>query len=254
MKGKSGGMAARVRAVPADRAALIVVAAGQGARLGRPEHKALAPLAGRLLVEHALATLLDLAWLDPVVLVGHADDVQELERLVAKLPRAVRVVAGGARRQDSVAAGLDALVAPPAPTPEWVLIHDAARPFPPCEALAELLTQAHRRGAALLAWPVSDTIKLARQQRDASGTALVERTVPRDVLWSAQTPQAFRRVELRALLRDAESRGAAVTDEAALYESSGREIALVPGSPLNFKVTTPQDLELAHALLMASGR
>jgi 2-C-methyl-D-erythritol 4-phosphate cytidylyltransferase len=229
------------------RAALVVVAAGAGRRLGGRERKALVPLGGRPLLEHALWALLGPAWIDPVVVVGHPEDRAALRNVLQGLPRAAQLVDGGARRQDSVRAGLEAL---PGGT-DIVLVHDAARPFVPVDALRALVEAAQACGAAILAVPVADTIKSVR-----GGTPpTIERTIPRDKLWAAQTPQAFRRDDLLSLLSAAERQGVSVTDEAALYEAEGREVACVAGSHLNFKVTTVDDLRVAEALLQrATGR
>ncbi len=227
--------------MPTERAGLVIVAAGTGSRLGAARHKALVRLGGRPLLEHALLRLLKLPWLDPVVLVVHAEDRAEVEALAAHWPRPVSLVAGGARRQDSVQAGLRALGddAPPI-----VLVHDAARPFVPVDALAALADAAAAHGAALLTQPLADTIKQVRGAR-------VETTLPREALHAAQTPQAFRRRELLERLQRAQAEGRTVTDEAALYEADGAPIACVPGSARNFKITTPADLALAQATLQA---
>ncbi len=224
-----------------DGAALIVVAAGTGTRLGREEHKALVPVGGIPLVERTLRHLLTCEQLDPVILVGHADDQDRLAQLMKSMPRPVTVVAGGARRQDSVQAGLAAI-------PEGleiVLVHDAARPFVPLPAMGTLIARAREHGCALLAAPVADTIKAARPD----APALAGRTVPRDGLWAAQTPQAFRRAALQERLDAAARDGRSVTDEAQLFEAGGLAVAFVKGSPLNFKITTPDDLRLAEAIL-----
>lgn len=225
---------------------MIIVAAGTGSRLGAGVHKALARIGGRPLVEHTLRRAASDARLAPLVLVGHRDDRAALEELVAGLDRPVLLVDGGARRQDSVRAGLDAL---PPDAPPVVLVHDGARPFFPLEPLAELATAALAGGCALLATPVSDTIKAARPASD--GVPHVDRTVPREGLWAAQTPQAFDRAALARRLAEADAAGRTVTDEAALFEQEG-SVALVAGSPLNFKITTPHDLALADALLAST--
>lgn len=224
--------------------AMIIVAAGTGSRLGAGVHKALAPLAGRPLVEHTLRRAVDDAQLAPIVLVGHPDDAAALDELLARLGAPVTRVDGGARRQDSVRAGLDAL---PADAPDVVLVHDGARPFFPRAALPELGDAARRHGCALLASPVADTIKAARD----GAPPTVARTVPRAGLWAAQTPQAFVRAELVRRLDAAEAAGVSVTDEATLFEDDGA-VALVPGSRLNFKITTADDLALADALLRST--
>jgi len=226
------------------RTGLVVVAAGVGQRLGGAVHKALVEIDGRTLVEYALGSLLRCPGLEPVVLVGHADDHQVLARLCARMPRPVRLVDGGARRQDSVAAGVRAL----GDAIDVVLVHDAARPFPPIGPLPELAAAAAAHGAALLAIPVADTLKAV-----TAGSLRVQQTVPRDGLWAAQTPQAFRRGELLELLARAEAEGRSVTDEAALFEAAGRAVQIVEGSRLGFKVTTPGDLELARALARSLG-
>lgn len=226
-------------------AALIVVAAGTGSRLGASVHKALVCLDGRPLVEHTLRALLAEPALEPVVLVGHPADRAELSALLSRLPRSVTLVDGGARRQDSVARGLAAL---PDSAPEVVLVHDAARPFVPRASLPTLVREASLHGCALLAVPVADTIKRARPDRPSDSAG----TVPRDDLRAAQTPQAVSRSQLTALLAAAERDGISVTDEAGLFESAGLTVRFVEGSRTNFKVTTEEDLALARALLANS--
>jgi 2-C-methyl-D-erythritol 4-phosphate cytidylyltransferase len=224
-----------------ESGALIVVAAGTGERLGSSRHKALVPLGGEPLVMHCLRRLVPVGLLSQVVLVGHPDDREELTALVAQLPRPVLLADGGARRQDSVEAGLAAL----GDHDELVLVHDAARPFVPTGLVEPLLRRAAEAGAAIPALRVADTVKEARPGTDD----LCERTVPRERLRLVQTPQAFRRADLARLLDEARRNGREVTDEAGLFEAAGLDVAFVEGSPLNFKVTTREDLELAEALL-----
>lgn len=238
---------------PGDRVldpvvALVIVAAGTGRRLGAPVHKALVELAGAPLVEHTLRRLLGdgaPAWRD-VVLVVHPDDEADMAAVTARLDHPVRLVHGGARRQDSVQRGVQAC----ADDTDVVLVHDAARPFAPVAALPELAREAAAHGCALLAVPVADTIKRCADDDPARCVG----TVPRDVLRAAQTPQAFRRAELLHQLEAAAAEGREVTDEAALFEEPGRGPRFVEGSPLNWKVTTPDDLELAGLLLSRQGR
>lgn len=222
--------------------ALVIVAAGTGSRLGASVRKALVKLGGRPLVEHTLRRLLPVETLDPIVVVGHPEDHAALADMIAKLERPVRLVDGGARRQDSVRAGLSAL-APPTPD-SIVLVHDAARPFVPVDTLGALVSAARSSGCALLAIPVADTLK----QEDDATPGLVLRTVPRRGLWAAQTPQAFNHAELLDRLDRADREQHTVTDESGLFEADGM-VALVTGSPTNFKITTMQDLRLAQAWL-----
>jgi 2-C-methyl-D-erythritol 4-phosphate cytidylyltransferase len=163
-----------------------------------------------------------------------------VERLRPSLAAAgvTHVVSGGATRQESMALALAA--SDPAAT--LVLIHDAARPLFPVDAARTALERAAEVGAALLAVPVADTIKRAR----ADG--LVETTVARDALWLAQTPQVARRELLVAALARARQEQWQVTDDASLLERAGYDVAIVPSTPANLKITTTQDLTLAAAL------
>jgi 2-C-methyl-D-erythritol 4-phosphate cytidylyltransferase len=171
----------------------------------------------------------------PVVVAAPAAEVADVAVLV---PDAL-VVAGGAERQDSVAAALAALPA----EVDLVLVHDAARALVPVEVVEDVVA-ALRRGAQAVVpvVPVSDTVK----QVDPAGT--VVRTLPREDLRAVQTPQGFQRSVLEAAHRAA---GASLTDDAGLVEALGVPVATVPGSPYAFKVTTPFDLVLAEAVLRA---
>jgi 2-C-methyl-D-erythritol 4-phosphate cytidylyltransferase len=162
---------------------------------------------------------------------------------VAQDPR-VRTVEGGAERMHSVLNGLEEL-ARDAAADDWVLVHDAARP---CLGRAELerlvSTLENDRVGGLLALPVGDTLKRA----DASGSHVLS-TVERQGLWAAQTPQMFRYELLHRALQAAMRAGIQVTDEAGAVESLGERPRLIPGSPRNIKVTRPEDLSLAEAIL-----
>jgi len=214
------------------RAAAILVAAGRGERLGGHTPKALVPLAGRTLIARAAEALLACPAVEavqPVLPAGVAlpDDAGSLG-LLEPAP-------GGARRQDSVRAGLEALPA----HYDLVAVHDAARPLVRPEAVARVLAAAEARGAALLAVRVADTLKRVR------GGRVVE-TPPREELWAAQTPQAFHRELLREALAKAESAGRTGTDCAALVEALGAEVAVVEGDRDNRKITHPEDLAAAE--------
>jgi len=133
-----------------------------------------------------------------------------------------------------------------------VLIHDAARPFVSTAMIGEAIAAASESGAAIVAIPASDTIKWSPSTPDDATAAArtVERTLPRESVYLAQTPQAFR----RDVLRDAVAlgrRGVEATDEALLAERAGHTVRLVAGSRRNLKITTPEDLVMAEALLNA---
>jgi 2-C-methyl-D-erythritol 4-phosphate cytidylyltransferase len=151
------------------------------------------------------------------------------------------IVAGGAERQDSVRNGL---LACGAADDDVVLIHDGVRPFFPAEQIAPLVAAAAADGAALLAIPAQDTIKEVLAGR-------VVRTLERSGLWQVQTPQAFRCAVIREAHRRALAAGHGGTDDASLVEWCGWPVSVLPGSPFNLKLTTPADLALARALLVA---
>lgn len=160
----------------------------------------------------------------------------------------VRWVAGGAERQDSVLAALDAMAEEPDHTPEQVvLVHDAVRPCLSSASLTAVIDAAvSHDGGALLAVPVRDTLKAEVAH---SVGAQVHETVPRDGLWQAQTPQAFPADLLRRALRDAAEQGRTVTDEAQAVEALGGQPRLVSGSLTNVKITHTSDLALVEAWL-----
>ncbi len=163
-------------------------------------------------------------------------------RLPASIRRRVVTTSGGATRARSVMQGLEALTA--AAAEDWVLVHDAARPCLPPRDLAALVAACRRdEVGGLLALPIGETVKLA----DADGRS--GRSVPRDGLWRAQTPQMFRHGLLRRALAGALEEGIEPTDEALAIERLGLRPRLIEGSPLNIKVTRPADLALARAAL-----
>lgn len=187
-----------------------------------------------------------------------------VDQALAGLPRTVWRDCGGPSRAATVMAALrDAALAPA----DWVLVHDAARPGLPAQALARLVDTCLARGSgALLAMPVGDTVKRGTALGPAADCVLtgadgvvpppaaaalaaVEATVPRETLWLAQTPQMFRAGQLLDALLAAQAAGAAVTDEASAMERLGKRPGLVPGSARNFKVTWPEDFELMEKWL-----
>ena len=212
---------------------LLIVAAGSGSRLGRPEPKALVPLGGRPLLSWTLDAFAPIAF-DQTVVAAPPDRVADFERLVGGRGR---VVAGGATRSASVRRGVEALAPDDG---DVVAVHDAARPFVTVAEIRSVLRAAEEAGAAIAATPVVDTIKRVSGGR-------IAQTVERSDLYGAATPQAFR----FTVLREALASGDEATDEAGLCERMGRPVAVVPVSRFSFKITTPEDLELAEAILAA---
>jgi len=213
----------------------IIVAAGRGRRFGAA--KQFAALKGRPLVDWALEAFERHPLVSGIVLV--LPDEKAGARFLGTHQKIAAVVRGGRRRQDSVRRGFARV---PADSAGVVLVHDGARPLVGPQVIGRVIREAVRRGAAVPVLPVEDTIK------EAVGGRVV-RTVDRANLYRAQTPQGFSySVLAKGLLRAARER-LTVTDDAALAELAGAEVAAVAGDPRNIKVTTPSDLVLAEALL-----
>lgn len=216
----------------------VLPAAGIGARMGGELPKQYLEVAGATILEHSLNALLACERLTAVVVALHPQDTRASQLALLAAPR-VRRVSGGAQRSDSVLAALDALWGQAA-ADDWVLVHDAARPCLQLADISRLIERVTASGTGgVLAQPIVDTVK------QAGDNALVARTLDRNNLWCAQTPQMFRLGELRDALLAANRQGLAVTDEASAMEMAGRPVQLVPGSPRNLKVTLPADLRLA---------
>ena len=214
--------------------AVILVAGGSGSRFGTGTPKQFLHLAGKPVIRHAAEALAAYAGL--IQPVGDAVAIEAALAGIGHLP----VVPGGATRQDSVRAGLEALAAL-WPAPDVVLVHDAARPVIPAGTVPDLLAALQRAPGAIPAMPVADTLKRA----GADGQ--IAATVSRDGLFRAQTPQAFHFTTLLALHRAAKDQLA--TDDAALLEMAGEAVLLVAGSDANIKLTYPEDaMRLEQAL------
>ncbi len=228
------------------RVAAVIAAGGRGARLGAGMPKQLLSVGGRPILHRSVEAFVGHPGIDDVVVVLPADLASNPPEYLRTLSRPVRIVAGGPRRQDSVANGVAALGG----KADLVVIHDAARPFVSAGLISRVVRAAAESGAALAALPSSDTVKLAGPSGD-DGPPVVERTVPRERVFLAQTPQAFRRDVLEAAIAAGAGAGPA-TDEAALAEAAGFTVRIVPGEPGNVKITTRDDLEAAQAKAVTS--
>jgi len=231
--------------VSANRYWAVVPAAGIGARMqsktygNRP--KQYLPLADKTIIEHSISKLLQIDCLEKVAVSLHADDEQWAHLPLAAHPK-IMAVEGGRERCDSVLSGLQAL-SPWAQENDWVLVHDAARPCVTVESMQTLITSVggHEVGG-ILAVPVSDTLKRADGE-------VISATVDRSLLWQAHTPQIFRYGLLKESLERALAKGFAVTDEASALEFSAYQTLLVEDRRDNIKVTRPEDLAMAEAIL-----
>jgi len=225
------------------RASGLIVAAGGSRRMGFD--KIIAPLAGRPLVVWSLAAFEACDDIGPCVLVCAESRLDEFAALAEPYKKFQLLVPGGAERSDSVLNGLRALESR---TPALVAVHDAARPLVTPAILSQVIAAAEKRGSAVAAEPVADSL-----HRAAGDGHLVE-TVSREGLWAMQTPQVAGLGALRGALEAAKSSGEAVTDEiSALIQAGLRPQAVYHGN-LNFKVTFPRDLALAEAVLQAGSQ
>jgi 2-C-methyl-D-erythritol 4-phosphate cytidylyltransferase len=223
---------------------VIVVAAGQGTRLRGRIPKQYQPIGGIPMVLRALRPFLSHPDVGQVVLaLPPADASAPPPFLDGLLGDRLIVVAGGAARGDSVAAGLSALEA----TCTVVLIHDGARPFVGRDIIDAVIAHARRGESAIAAVPLSDTVKEA----SANDSSWVTRTIPRERLWRAQTPQGFPRQVLTDAYAKAATDARPGTDDAELVERNGVAVRLVADSTRNLKITTPEDLALAELLSAA---
>lgn len=222
----------------------ILVAAGRGERMGAGRPKAFLELHGRTLLEWSASAFQRAPSVTGIIAVVPESAREEARRLLAAFDKTRDVVAGGARRQDSVQAGL--AVVPPG-FAGIVLVHDAARPLVDVDVIEAVGAAAQTYGAALPVLPVADTIK-----RVSDG--LVQETIDRTQLGAAQTPQGFGCALLREACAEAERDTATLTDECMAVERLGRPVAVVDGSPRNRKITTPDDLLWAEDLLRREER
>ncbi len=221
---------------------VVIVAAGQGTRLGAGVPKQYLPLGGVPMLLRALRPFTSHPEVAHTVVVLPAADAAHPPAWLAEvLGDTLSVTAGGAERSDSVACGLAALPAACA----VVLVHDAARPFVDQAIISAVAAVARTGEGAVPAIPVGDTLK----QVAAGEGGRILRTVPRDGLFRAQTPQGFPRRVLQEAHARAPRGGGAATDDALLVEQAGVPVRVVPGSARNFKITTEDDLRIAERLL-----
>ena len=225
----------------------IIAAGGRGARLGGDVPKQLLTVGGRPVLERSVEVFLAHPEIDEVIVALPAEMAAAPPAYLAVLAlmdarKSLRIVTGGARRQDSVFNAFQALNT----GADVVVIHDAARPFATADLISRTIAAAVETGAALAAVPSRDTVKRASSP-STEVHRLVEETIPRETIFLAQTPQAFRRDVLRDALALSLS-GADATDEAALAERAGHPVRLVEGEAANIKLTVPEDLPLADAI------
>lgn len=216
----------------------IVAAAGEGRRFGGP--KAFAVCARIPMVAHSLIALAGVKAVEGIVLVLSGDEAAAANAMLATTRPSILagVVRGGASRQASVRSGLERVPA----DVEQIVVHDGARPLVTSALVEAVIAGLAEAPGAVAAVPETDTLKEV-------GDGRVVRTIPREPLWRAQTPQAFHAKTLRRAHDRAVSEGFEGTDDAMLLERIGERVVIVPGDERNLKVTTAEDLALAEALL-----
>lgn len=225
----------------------LIPAAGMGKRMGGDSNKQYLLLDGMPILARTVQTFQEADCIDAVYLVSPEQEIpfcrsEVVERYGFTKVRAI--VPGGAERQVSVCNGLRAIegIEPD----DLVLIHDGVRPFVSAQMLEEAAAAAKEAGAAVVAVPVKDTVKVVRD-------GVITQTPPREELWLAQTPQAFRYGLIRAAHEEAAAAGFLGTDDASLMERQGKPVRVVRGDYRNIKITTPEDMILAEAFLKDKG-
>ena len=222
---------------------VLIPAAGMGKRMGAAINKQYLLLNDKPIVAHTVGVFEGLPVIDDIYVITPEAEIpycreHVVERYGSRKVRAI--VAGGAERQHSVLNGLRAIDG--TPDDAVVLIHDGVRPFVPVSVLEKAIHVAAEHDGALVAVPAKDTVKVV-----ADG--IIRGTPPREQLWLAQTPQAFRYGVIRAAHEIADAEGFLGTDDASLVERLGKDVHVVMGDYRNIKITTPEDLILAEAFI-----
>jgi 2-C-methyl-D-erythritol 4-phosphate cytidylyltransferase len=217
-----------------------------GTRMGQKIPKPYLLLAGKPILAHTLRVFETVREVDQVIVAVHPDDLDYCQDNVISpfnFKKVLRLVPGGKERQDSVYHALKVLQNEE--DLEVILVHDGVRPFITREHLLRVIQGARRHGAVVLGWPAQDTLKKVNSQ------GLVLGTMERQDIWQIQTPQGFQAALLWRAFVEAYGRDFYGTDEASLVEEIQHPVVVLSGSPFNLKITTPDDLRLAEALLPA---
>ncbi|MGI6065962.1 MAG: 2-C-methyl-D-erythritol 4-phosphate cytidylyltransferase [Bacillota bacterium] len=219
----------------------VIPAAGQGTRMNNVINKQFLLLQGKPVLAHTLEIFQNCQTVQDVVVVAAAGEEHCCRELVARLglSKVISIVTGGKERQDSVAKGLSKI----SPECTLVVVHDGARPLLLPSHLMDVTRTAGETGAAVLAVPVKDTLKIIDKD------FLVKKTPDRSTIWAVQTPQAFKKEIIIDCYRRAYQDGVIGTDDASLVERYGYQVKIVPGTYENIKITTPEDLKLAEIIL-----
>jgi 2-C-methyl-D-erythritol 4-phosphate cytidylyltransferase len=227
------------------KVAAIIAAAGLGRRMQQDTPKTYLRLGGKPILIHTLEVFEKVPEVNEVLVVVHPEDLEFCQEEIIDpypLKKVLRLVPGGKERQDSVYHALKVLKKEAAGL-DVILVHDGARPLVDPAQVSKVVAAARRHGAAILGIPCQDTLKRVNSK------GMVVGTVDRQNLWQVQTPQAFQAALLWRAYQEAMNTGFYATDEAALVEALGETVVVVPSTCLNLKITTPDDLKIAEALL-----
>ena len=219
----------------------IIVAAGKGIRMNQKARKQYLLMKGLPIISHTLKTFDSCEIIDDILLVIPEQDFDFCRTHIlpsAEVNKRIELVAGGPERQDSVYNGLSAVTDPHG----IAVIHDGVRPFVNVDVLAACVKTAAIKGACILGMPVSETVKRVNSE------GYIEKTLDRNPLWTAQTPQAFQYTIIKKAHDKARVDGIRGTDDALLVERLGHKVDIIEGSRFNIKITTPEDLQLADAI------
>ena len=223
----------------------LLPAAGNGARFGGGKPKQYSTIGGKTLLQHSIERLAAGVPLARTY-VALSDHDAWFEGEVAAGAGVTALRCGGSTRAETVANTLREIEAAP---DDWILVHDAVRPFVTPEQLDRVIKEARKRGAAILGIPAIDTVKEVKRATLPEDMALITTTIPRERIVLAQTPQVFSYSLLRDAFRKAQTDGVLASDESALVERFGHEVFVVLGSERNFKITRPADMDLARFYL-----
>lgn len=224
----------------------IVVAAGEGSRLKSRIPKPLVKIDSEPLIIYSLRVLSRHPLVKEIIVVANPLNYPDIAKIIGqyKISKIRDMVLGGSRRQDSVYNGLTAI----RPQTDLVLVHDGARPFIDAKIVSLLIKAAKLYGAAIVGVPVAATIKeVYKPQPVVRKKVLVKKTLNRESLWEIQTPQVFKKDLILTAYK--KFKNLKVTDDAMLVEKMGKKVSIVLGSAHNIKITTPEDLIIAKAIL-----
>jgi len=218
---------------------VIIVAAGEGERFKSTIPKLFLKLGDKPIIVHSLLAFLEKSLIDEVILVVHPEEVERTNKVCSDFSIKIdKVITGGKRRQDSVSCGLRQI----SPQTNIVLVHDGARPLVDEKLIEQVIREAKVSGAVVPGIPCEDTVKEIEKDE-------VIKTYNRNLLWSIQTPQGFKKDVILSAYEKAQVAHSYGTDDAQLVEKMGHPVKIIYGNKENIKITRPVDLVLAEAIL-----